>query len=287
MRTAADIAPRLVKQSREQLWNVYEEFDWPEALSGERYCMAPHLCSIYGTELWDSLDEAQRLKVSFYEAANFFSLTLQGERPLVAGLSDRLYSKRMEDISTEYIHHFLDEENKHMVMFGMYLHRYVGKVYPEKKIAFGRDYKKGEEDVAFYCKALVVEEIGDYYNVEMMSDDTLEPIVRELNWVHHRDESRHIAFGRLKLAEVADKWLSTWDEETVTGFQAWLAQYLKSSWNDFYNPTMYKDAGLNEPYKVRKMALAHPKTAEFRKHASRKLVKFFLKTGLLAEEPAL
>lgn len=174
-----------------------------------------------------------------------------------------------------------------MVMFGMFLNRYVGKVYPEKKIAFDRKYAKGEEDVAFYCKALVVEEIGDYYNVEMMSDETLEPIVRELNWVHHRDESRHIAFGRLKLAEVAKQWMETWDEETTTGFQSWLAQYLKSSWNDFYNPTMYKDAGLDEPYKVRKMALAHPKTAEFRKAASRKLVKFFLKTGLLAEEPVL
>ena len=62
-------------------------------------------------------------------------LTLQGERPLVAGISDRLYSKRVTADATEYLHHFLDEENKHMVMFGMFLNRYVGKVYPEKKIA--------------------------------------------------------------------------------------------------------------------------------------------------------
>jgi hypothetical protein len=89
---------------------------------------------------WDALDESTSSKTAgqVYECANFFSLTLQGERPLVAGISDRLYSKRVTADATEYLHHFLDEENKHMVMFGMFLNRYVGKVYPEKKIALDR-----------------------------------------------------------------------------------------------------------------------------------------------------
>lgn len=287
MRTASTVAQKLTKLSRDRFWNVYERFDWPEALSGEKWCMAPELCSLYGTEAWDALNEDQRLKLSLYECANFFSLTLQGERPLVAGLSDRLYSKRMDESSTEYLHHFLDEENKHMIMFGMFLNKYIGKVYPEKKIALDRKYAKGEEEVAFFCKALVVEELGDYYNIKMAKDERLEPIVALLNDVHHRDESRHIAFGRLRLAEVAAEWLPKWDDELRAGFQKWLAQYLKSSWADFYNPTMYKDAGLEGAYKIRKAALAHPATAEHRERASRKLVNFFLENNLLAEEPAL
>lgn len=287
MESANDLAARLTKQSREQFWNVYTEFDWPERLSGERYCMSPELISIHGTELWDALEEDQRKRVSLYEIANFFSLTLQGERPLVAGLSDRLYSKRLTSDQTEYIHHFIDEENKHMIMFGMFLNRYVGKVYPEKKIALDREYAKGEEEVAFFCKVMVVEELGDYYNVKMMLDDAIEPLVKQINWVHHRDESRHLGFGRRHLTELCEKWVPTWTPEVRAGFAAWLAQYVKSSWNDFYNPTMYKDAGLENGYEVRKMALAHPATAEHRRKASKKLVNIFLRLGLLDEAPAL
>jgi hypothetical protein len=76
---------RLTKLSRERSWNVYTDIAWPEALTGERYCMAPELMSIWGTEHWDTLTEEQRVRLSLYECANFFSLTLQGERPLVAG----------------------------------------------------------------------------------------------------------------------------------------------------------------------------------------------------------
>ncbi|HJL18872.1 MAG TPA: diiron oxygenase [Sandaracinaceae bacterium LLY-WYZ-13_1] len=287
MSTANELAVRLTEQSRDQFWNVYTEFDWPEELSADRYCMPPELISIHGTELWDELNEEQRKRLSLYEVANFFSLTLQGERPLVAGLSDRLYSKRVSPEATEYLHHFIDEENKHMIMFGIFLNKYVGKVYPEKKVALEREYSKGEEELAFFCKVLVVEELGDYYNVKMMLDDAIEPIVKRINWVHHRDESRHLGFGRRHLTELAEHWLPKWDEETKKGFSDWLGQYVKSSWNDFYNPTMYKDAGLDKPYQVRKMALAHPATAEHRRKASKKLVNIFLRNGLLQEAPEL
>lgn len=287
MESARELAVRLTRQSRDQLWNVYTELDWPERLTGDRYAMSPELVSIHGTELWESLDEPARMRASLYEVANFFSLTLQGERPLVAGLSDRLYSTRMTPETTEYLHHFIDEENKHMAMFGLFLQKYVGKVYPEKKISLDRKYERGEDEVAFFCKVMVVEELGDYYNVKMMLDDSIEPIVKRINWLHHRDESRHLGFGRRHLAELCERWAGTWSEQTRTGFAEWLAQYLRSSWNDFYNPTMYKDAGLGDGYAIRKMALAHPVTAEHRQRATKKLVNIFLRLGLLDRAPSL
>lgn len=288
METASDLAVRLTKQSRDQFWNVYTEFDWPEELDADRYCMKPELISIYGTPLWDELSEEKRKRLSLYEIANFFSLTLQGERPLVAGLSDRLYSKRLTAEATEYLHHFIDEENKHMIMFGIFLNKYVGKVYPEKKIALGREYRdKGEEELAFFCKVMVVEELGDYYNVKMMLDDEIEPIVKQVNWVHHRDESRHLGFGRRHLTELAEHWVPRWDDETRDGFASWLGQYVKSSWNDFYNPAMYKDAGIGKGYEIRRMALGHPATAEHRQKASKKLLNIFVRLGLLPEAPQM
>ncbi len=286
MESATEIATRLTKASRKKLWDVYG-LDWPEQLQEGAWYMSPELVSIYGTELWDSLDEAQQKKLSLYETGNFFSIVLQGERPLVQGLVHRLYLKASGQEITEYLHHFVDEENKHMVMFGEFCHRYIGKVYPEKKISLPREYAKGEEEVAFFCKVMTVEELGDYYNVLMMKDDNIDPLVKEINRIHHDDEARHLAFGRLYTAELFDKYASKWDDETLEGFRSWLVEYLRSSWGDYYNPTMYKDAGLADPYEVRQLAMKDPVCAAQRQKVSEKLVNYFVKHGLLAEVPTL
>ena len=174
-----------------------------------------------------------------------------------------------------------------MVMFGEFCNRYVGKVYPEKKITLPREYAKGEEEVAFYCKVMVVEELGDFYNLAIEKDERVDALVREINKVHHIDEARHLAFGRVQLAELFDKHAPGWSPETLAGFRQWLADYLRASWGDYYNPAMYRDAGLADSYELRQMAMAHPACTAFRKQASAKVVNYFIKTGLLAEEPAL
>lgn len=287
METASQLASRLTFASRRKLWDVYNAFTWPDALVDDMWAMPPELCSLYGTDAWEALDDAQRKRLSLYEIGNFFSLVLQGERPLVQGLVDRLYSKKNTKEITEYLHHFVDEENKHMVMFGEFCNRYVGKVYPEKKISLPREYAKGEEEVAFFCKVMVVEELGDYYNVVIEKDERIEPMVRELNRVHHRDEARHLAFGRLYLAELFERYRPGWSDEQLEDFRAWLVEYLRASWGDYYNPTMYKDAGLADGYELRQLALTHAAPAAHRQRASDKLVTYFIKHGLLTEAPAL
>jgi hypothetical protein len=285
--TSSELAIRLTKASRKLHWDVYSYFDWPATLEGDHWYMSPELVSIYGTELWESLTENQQKRLSLYETGNFFSLTLQGERPLVQGLAHRLYSTTQPPSVTDFLHHFIDEENKHMIMFGEFCQRYLGKVYPEKKINLPRKYAKGEEEVAFYTKVMVVEELGDYYNVKMQHDDRLHPLVRKLHWVHHRDEARHLAFGRRHLAELVQRWAPGWSAETVASFHAWLARYLEASWRDFYNPAMYRDAGLPDAFEVRQMALAHPACRAHRQRVAQKLIDYFLKIGLLEQEPML
>ncbi|MBX3627664.1 MAG: diiron oxygenase [Rhizobacter sp.] len=287
METASELAVRLTKASRKKHWDVYNTFEWPEALDANAWYMPPELISLYGTPAWDALTEEQQKRLSLYELGNFFSLVLQGERPLVAGLVDRLYAKGNTTSVNEYLHHFVDEENKHMVMFGEFCNRYVGKVYPEKKIILPREYAKGEEEVAFYCKVMVVEELGDFYNLAIEKDERCDALVREVNKVHHIDEARHLAFGRVQLAELFNKFAPGWSAETLAGFRQWLGDYLRASWGDYYNPTMYRDAGLADSYELRQMAMSHPVCAEFRKRASSKVVNYFIKTGLLVEEPAL
>ena len=286
MATAIELAPRLTEASRRKTWDVHTAFDWPEALVPDAdWYMSPELISIYGTDAYEALDETQQKRLSFYEIVNFFSFVLYGERPLISGLMNRMYRKNTMGPITEYLHHFIDEENKHMIMFGEFCNRYAGKIYPEKKIVLPREYAKGEEEIAFFCKVLIVEELGDFYNLKMMSDQSIDPLVAKINKKHHVDEARHLAFGREILREIAEEYRPLWTKEENERFRTWLVQYFVSSWGDFYNPAVYKDAGIPDGYKVRKMAMAHENCANFRATASAKLVDFFIETELLDERP--
>ena len=286
METATELAVRLSKASRKKFWNVYSVFDWPEKLDHSHWFMPPELISLYGTPAWEKLDEEQRHKLSLFEMANLFSLTAQGEMPLVQGLIGQMYPHHDPDI-TEYLHHFLDEENKHMVMFTEFCRRYVGKVYLYKKIALPRKYEKGEEDVSFFIKALTVEEIGDYYNVLAAKDERVHPIVREINALHHSDEARHIVFGREVMRSTFEEHSADWSKETLASVREWIANYLRSSWADFYNPAVYRDAGIPDGYAAREFALGSEVCRAHRKRASAKLVSFLLESGILEVEPVL
>ncbi len=287
------IAGKLTRASRVHRWDVDVHFDWPDAIPETAWCTSPELVSIHGTPLWSRLDEAQQRKVALYEAANFFSLTLQGERSLVSGMSELLYSSRLSGDVTEYLHHFLDEENKHMAMFGAFCTRYIGKVYPEKKVVIPRRRAKGEAEIALFCKVMVVEEVGDYFNVLMQRDARLHPVVREIHAMHHRDEARHIGFGRAQTRELWARYATAWSDAERGRFQDWLGDYVRSTWGDFYNPSVYRDAGLADapwsvdPYALRREAMAHPDAVATRVRASRRVVDHFVRSGFLREPPTL
>ena len=288
METAAQLATRLSGASRRKYWNPYDSFDWPAGLDPQAWYMPPELISLYGTPAWEGLDEAARRRLSLYEVANLFSLVLRGEILLVQGLAARLYEKGSGREITDYLHHFADEENKHMIMFGEFCNRYAGKVYPDRKqIALAREYAEGEEDVAFYCMAMVVEELGDYYNVLIARDQRVDALVRRINRVHHVDEARHLAFGRAHLAELFARFSPGWPPEKLEGFRTWLVAFLRTCWAEYYNPSVYRDAGIADAYEVRQAALAHPATMAHRSRASKRIVGYFLSTGLLAQAPVL
>ena len=281
------VAEKLSRGSKKLFYDVNTKFEWPKDLDDSVWTMSPEYVSLYGTPIWQGMSESQQRKLAFHECAGFFSLVLHGERPLLEGMSHRMYTLEKNLTVTEYMHHFLDEENKHMIMFASFLRRYVGKVYPEKKIPYTRALAKGEEDIVFFAKVLVVEELSDVYNVAMAADERLAPIVREINRVHHVDEARHIFFGRAYLKQLWDRSSPAWTEEQRKSFRTWLVDYINASWRDFYNPSVYRDAGFEDPYAAREMALSSPVCRAHRQRSSEKYIKNLVNCGILLEVPTL
>ena len=285
MKSLEVLSEQLCEASRRKYQNPYESFEWPESLEPERWYTSPELVSLHGTEAWGALDEPARKRLSFFEAVNFYSLNIHGEKSLIEGLASRLYAGGKAGWSP-YLHHFLDEENKHMVYFGGFCSRYAGKVYRDRKVAFPREFAEGEEDFLFFAKVLVFEEIVDVFNLRMSKDERLEPVARKINLLHHLEESRHLAFGRAITAELFERHAPRWSAETRRSVAEYLAAYLRTTWKEYWNPDVYADAGLPDPYGLARAAFDHPASRARRREIDGACVRYLLEHAMIAEEPA-
>jgi len=235
--------------------NPWQAIDWPDSLATDAWCFSPELSSLWGTPEWDALDDAQRTAVLHFECVNFFSLNVHGERSLLAGIASRLYQRDFADM-TSYLHHFLDEENKHMQYFGSFCQRYSKGVYPERKTRLNgdEDKAKGVEDLLFFARVLIFEMTVDHYNKAMAADERLCAVVRSINRIHHMEEARHLSFGRHVVALLAERCHSECTAQVIGDVQAHLRGYVESVWSEYYNPQVYSDAGLPGAHAMRRTA---------------------------------
>jgi P-aminobenzoate N-oxygenase AurF len=280
-----DVAARLSKVSREQRYDVYELFDWPSQIPADQYWMSPELTTCYGTQLWDGLSEQHRIRLSHHEAVNFFSVNIHLIRDLIGEVADRIYATRYPGLS-EFFHDFLHEENEHMWFFAQFCELYGGKIYPAKPGVGGQ--ASGNEiirDLAVFGRILIAEELCDVFNAKMAGDTRLPPIARQINSVHHNDESRHIAFGRQMMRALSEEAAAHSSPDEIREVGHYLGRYVKVCLLSFYNPAVYRDAGLPEARWVRSRLLADPARHDAHRQIMGRTVAFLEQARVL--EPAM
>lgn len=283
--SVAETSDRLTGLSRRHFQNPYTAVEWPARLDPERdWFSTPELLGLHGTPEGDVLDEAARRRLAFYEAANFFSLNIHGEKSLMQGLAARLYRSDLLEV-TDYLHHFLDEENKHSVYFGGFCTRYA-KVYRTRRVALALPGDERDvEDLLFFAKTMVFEEIVDYYNRIQARDPRLHPLARFINHNHHLEEARHLVFGRLLVAALWQRCAPGLAEATKADVRDHLAAFLTATWREFYNPDVYADAGLADPWDLAERAWAAPAQRAHRRAVSARCLDHLTSVGVLTKEP--
>ncbi|GGK74787.1 diiron oxygenase [Mangrovihabitans endophyticus] len=276
---------RLTEQSRVKYSNPYAALSWPDAVDPEAdWFFTPELLSPAGTAVMERLSDRQSRVLAFHESANFFSLNIHGEKSLMEGLAKRLYRSDLVDIS-DYLHHFLDEENKHSVYFGGFCRRYA-TLYRSRHVPFQEGPDRAVADFLFFAKALIFEEHADRYNVIQGRDDRLHPLARFINQAHHADETRHLVFNRAIVDALWQTDAPDWDDRQRAEIRARLGQFFVATWREYYNPDVYAASGLDDPWQVAEDAWAHPRQRRQRREMSDKCLRFFLSHGILTEEPA-
>lgn len=277
---------RLSYLSRKSYQNPYTSLDeWPEVVYPEQdWFSTPEYLSLFGTAAWDQLDERARRRLAFHEAANFYSLNIHGEKVLMEGLAARLYRSDLADV-TDYLHHFLDEENKHSIYFGEFCTRYA-KVYRSLNVALDQDRQPRDvEDFLFFAKVMIFEEIVDQYNWVQARDSRVHRVARFINHNHHVEESRHLVFGRRLVAALWETCTPSWDDAVIADVRDKLVQFFIVSWREYYNPEVYADVGLDDPWKVADRAWVAAKQREHRRAVSTKCLEFLRSNQILTEEP--
>ncbi|MGW1373609.1 diiron oxygenase [Streptomyces sp. NPDC002446] len=272
---------RLENLAESGYYNPYTMFDWPDAIEPDLPWMSESLTTLAGTPMWDELTREQQIALTRYEAINFFSLNIHGIRELMSEVVMRIHERTYANVS-EFLHHFIGEENEHMWFFAQFCLRYGGKLYPAQptlKADSVEHLSPVARELIVFARILIFEEIVDYYNAHMATDQSLPPIAREINRVHHQDESRHVAFGRMifvnLLGQVAER-----DPAEVPVVAEYLENYLQYSIGTLYNPAAYRDAGIPDALALRRRALEHPARAEAHDQVLKRTRKFLSKAGV-------
>jgi len=277
-----EVLDRLVGMSERDYYNPYRLFRWPEQLDDAGWWMSPELMVEHGTEVGRELTEEQLRALSKWESVNFYSLNVHGIRELLIAIVGRVHTDAFA-VPSEYFHHIIGEENEHMWFFATFCNKYGGKIYPRRSFGFGPPAIPEADNFLVFTRLLVFEELVDVFNQKMGDDERLHPTIRQVNKVHHQDESRHIAFGR-QIVEILHQDLR---EKLSAGqlaeLETYLGRYLRSSVDSLVDPAVYRDAGLADPYGLRRRVLADPAYPDFVQRVLRRSTSFLANAGILSE----
>ncbi|MGQ8873314.1 diiron oxygenase [Paenibacillus sp. TSA_86.1] len=279
----SSILKKLVDIAAEDHYNPYKEFEWVDSLDPNQMWMSPSLMSIYNTNFYNDLPEAQIQALSKWESINFYSLNVHGIRELLIEVIKRIHTEGFE-LPSEFFHHFVGEENEHMWFFSKFCLNYGGKIYVDKKVKVENSGKEVFENFLVFARILIFEEIVDYFNICMGADQSLHPIIRKINKVHHMDESRHIAFGREIVKLLHSDLKETQSIEQLYLLETYIKRYMVSSIHSLYNPTVYKDAGFDEPYAFRNTLIDLPERIDIHEKILKRTTDFFVKSEIFTKK---
>jgi len=242
--------------------------------------MSEQLLPLAGHPLFGVLDDEQRSQLALREAVNFFSLNIAGERELMSGLAQRLFVGRPANLS-RYLQLFLQEENAHTAVFARFCLDYAGFIDPDRQVRFPRAFRPGEEEFLFFARVLIFEEIAHFYNRRVAADDAVWPLVRDIHRYHAEDEARHIAFGRLLIEEMWDRFGAQWSLSDRLQIASYVVRYKSSVQRSYVNPAVFNCLGPLATPSLRDEILASSHWIALAVESSRSVTAWLTRIGVL------
>jgi len=279
MTLTADAVPtRLLKSSAKQSYDPDVDVDWDAPLVDGLWFMQPERLSLYGTPLWETLDEQQRIELSRHEVASIAGVGLWFELILMQMMIREVYDADPRVARTHYALTEVGDECRHSVMFGQLIDRLGVPAYGPTPYVhrLGRGFKTLASGVSASASILVAEEILDRWQRELMRDERVQPLSRMVSRIHVLEEARHMSFAREQI-QAAVPCLSrralAW-HRTVTANTSFMVA------RSLVNPQVYAAVGL-DPREARRQALANPHYQQTMAWMGERVLGFLDEQGLI------
>ncbi|MFF0815158.1 diiron oxygenase [Rhodococcus sp. NPDC003318] len=270
--TLLESAKRLSFDSRSPL--VYQS----EPGDDERHGMTPQWSPLYGTPLWESMSESERIRLTRSEVAQFLGVGIWLEVGLQVALLRAGHSANPARSDIKFLFNECADENLHSLMFANAIDSIGSKFYPRDRMLdfFGWVFRHVIWDEVAYGIVLAGEEIFDVMQRDWMTSDDVAAPIRRAAYIHVVEESRHMAYARRKIRDRLTG-LSRFRRSASTLIIALGTHLIARS---LINRRVYEDLGLDwEAVKSNIDGNEHHRMM-FRK-AAEPFIEFLSKEGLL------
>jgi hypothetical protein len=193
---------RLYENAKRDQWNSTDRLDWSIDVDPESQLLPDMGIGIYGTPIWDRLNEKERRKLR-HEAITWqlcqFLHGEQGALLATAQIVDAVpwFEGKMYG-STQVM-----DEARHVEVYRRFVREKLQHEYPvnpELKKLLDQILTDSRWDMKFLGMQIVVEGLA-LAAFGTIRDTTTNPLLRDLTAAVMEDESRHVAFGVLSLRE--------------------------------------------------------------------------------------
>lgn len=273
------ISSRLIKSAQKQSYDPWTDLDWDAPISDDKPFLPLHRSTLYGTEMWESMTQEQRIQLTRHEAGSIASSGIWFEMILMQMILRTIYD---QDPRTAHVHWALTEiadECHHSIMFGKALEKTGMPPHRHSKMfnELGRIFKSLAWGPMSYAGILVAEEILDEAQREAMIDDSVEPLVRRVNQIHVTEEARHIRFAREEITDMVKAGLSPADKLAQQTLCAVVGFAIAES---LISPGVYPAVGLDQKEALRQVR-NNPNMHKARADWGKKVVEFMAENDLI------
>jgi hypothetical protein len=194
----------LYEKGKERQWNANSRLDWSVEVDPGSPENVPDLyIPIFGSDMWDRLDDAARREVRHHMAAWLNSQFLHGEQGALI-CTAKIVQVCPDVDSKFYAATQVMDEARHMEVYSRYLREKVELAYPinpNLRSLLDDIVSDPRWDMTNLGMQVMVEGLA-LAAFSMIRDYSSEPLGKALNTYVMQDEARHVAFGRLALREL-------------------------------------------------------------------------------------
>jgi hypothetical protein len=278
--TREKTARRLLASSARHSYNPDLDIDWTSGPVEGMWHMQPERMTLYGTALWDTLTEEQRIELSKHEVISVARVGLWFEVLLMGMLAAHAYNQDPASAHAQYALTEIGDETRHSVMFARWADMYGGNHYKPHPVVhqLGKVFRLvAPTGPSMWAGTLVAEELLDRLQREGMNDERMQPLSRMVSKIHVVEEARHVRFAREELARAMGE--AHWGPSRYLHrvFTALAAAIIVRS---LVSPHVYASVGMDEKV-ARKAALANPNYRDTTRWMGEKILPFLDEVGMV------